>query len=44
MLKVMNDKLEAEYDISVLCTDRDITNKPISEDFTDGGVALVHGV
>ena len=30
MLKVMNDKLEAEYDISVLCTDRDITNKPIS--------------
>ena len=29
MLKVMNDKLEAEYDISVLCTDRDITNKPI---------------
>ena len=26
MLKVMNDKLEAEYDISVLCTDRDITN------------------
>ena len=29
ILKVMNDKLEAEYDISVLCTDRDITNKPI---------------
>ncbi len=29
MLKVMNDKLEAEYDISVLCTDRDIVNKPI---------------
>ena len=29
MLKVMNDKLEAEYDISVLCTDRDISNKPI---------------
>lgn len=29
MLKVMNEKLEAEYDISVLCTDRDITNKPI---------------
>ena len=29
MLKVMNDKLEAEYDISILCSDRDITNKPI---------------
>ncbi len=29
MLKVMNEKLEAEYDISVLCSDRDITNKPI---------------
>ena len=29
MLKVMNEKLEAEYDISVLCTDRDISNKPI---------------
>ncbi len=29
MLKVMNDKLEAEYDISILCADRDISNKPI---------------
>ena len=29
MLKVMNDKLEAEYDISILCSDRDISNKPI---------------
>lgn len=29
MIKVMNDKLEAEYDISILCSDRDITNKPI---------------
>ena len=29
MLKVMNDKLEAEYDISVLCSGRDISNKPI---------------
>ena len=29
MLKVMNEKLEAEYDISILCSDRDIVNKPI---------------
>ena len=29
MLKVMNEKLEAEYDISILCADRDISNKPI---------------
>ena len=29
MLKVMNEKLEAEYDISILCSDRDISNKPI---------------
>jgi len=29
MIKVMNEKLEAEYDISILCSDRDITNKPI---------------
>jgi len=29
MLKVMNDKLAAEYDISILCSDRDIANKPI---------------
>ena len=29
MLKVMNDKLSAEYDISILCSDRDISNKPI---------------
>ena len=29
MIKVMNDKLEAEYDISILCSDRDISNKPI---------------
>ena len=29
MLKVMNDKLEAEYDISIFCADRDISNKPI---------------
>lgn len=29
MLKVMNEKLAAEYDISILCSDRDISNKPI---------------
>ena len=29
MLKVMNEKLSAEYDISILCSDRDISNKPI---------------
>ena len=26
---VMNEKLAAEYDISILCSDRDISNKPI---------------
>ena len=29
MLKVMNEKLAAEYDISILCSNRDISNKPI---------------
>ena len=29
MLKVMNEKLAAEYDISILCSDHDISNKPI---------------
>ena len=29
MQKVMNEKLAAEYDISILCSDRDISNKPI---------------
>ena len=29
MLKVMNEKLVAEYDISILCSNRDISNKPI---------------
>ena len=29
MLKVMNEKLAAEYDISILCSDRDISTKPI---------------
>ena len=29
MLKVMNDKLEAEYDISVICASRDIQGKPL---------------
>lgn len=29
MLKVMNEKLAAEYAISILCSDRDISNKPI---------------
>lgn len=31
ILKVMNDKLEAEYDLSVLCASHDIQNKPIYE-------------
>lgn len=31
ILKVMNDKLEAEYDLSVLCASNDIQNKPIYE-------------
>lgn len=31
ILKVMNDKLEAEYDLSVLCASSDIQNKPIYE-------------
>lgn len=29
MLKVMNEKLAAEYEISILCSNRDISNKPI---------------
>lgn len=29
MLKVMNDKMEAEYDLSILCASKDIENKPI---------------
>ena len=29
MLKVMNDKLEAEYDLSSLCASKDIQGKPI---------------
>ena len=29
MLKVMNDKMEAEYDLSILCTSKDIENQPI---------------
>ena len=29
MLKVMNDKLEAEYDLSVICASKDIQGKPI---------------
>lgn len=29
MLKVMNEKLAAENDISILCSNRDISNKPI---------------
>ena len=29
MLKVMNEKLAAEHDISILCSDRDVSNKPI---------------
>lgn len=29
MLKVMKEKLAAEYDISILCSNRDISNKPI---------------
>lgn len=29
MLKIMNDKLEAEYDLSVICASKDIQDKPI---------------
>lgn len=29
MLKVMNDKMEAEYDLSILCTSKDIDNQPV---------------
>ncbi len=29
MLKVMNDKMEAEYDLSILCTSKDIANQPL---------------
>lgn len=29
MLKVMNDKMEAEYDLSILCTSKDVDHKPI---------------
>ncbi len=29
MLKVMNDKMEAEYDLSILCASKDIDNQPI---------------
>ncbi len=29
MLKVMNDKMEAEYDLSILCAPKDIENQPI---------------
>lgn len=31
MLKVMNDKMEAEYDLSILCASKDVDNKPIYE-------------
>lgn len=29
MLKVMNDKMEAEYDLSILCASKDINNQPL---------------
>ncbi len=29
ILKIMNDKLEAEYDLSVICASKDIQDKPI---------------
>ncbi len=29
MLKVMNDKMEAEYDLSILCASKDIANQPL---------------